>query len=270
VLVKKAAGWAILAVVVVVVFSIWRYASEPAPPIVVPPVAEAPPPVAAPAGPDIRHPLPKAAPETTLPHLGESDRVVKDALAALWGERTVEELLYPNELVRRFVATIDNLPRPKVALRVMSVKPAPGAFKTTGKGDDVVIAQDNAARYRLHVQVAKSIDSAKLVSLYVRFYPLFQQAYEELGYPGAYFNDRLVEVIDHLLAAPQLPPQAKLVRPKVFYKFADPGLEASSAGHKILMRIGNENAAVLKAKLAEIRGELVRRAPRPGAKAGPE
>ena len=267
---KKVAGWAILIVVVAGVFAIWRYASEPAPPIVVPPIAEAPPPAPAPAEPEIRHPLPKEAHEPTLPQLGESDRVVMDALAMVWGERTVEALLYPNELVRRFVATIDNLPREKVALRVMSAKPAPGTFKITARGDGVVIAPDNAARYALQVQVAKSIDSAKLVSLYVRFYPLFQQAYGDLGYPGAYFNDRLVEVIDHLLAAPELPPQAVLVRPKVFYKFADPELEARSAGHKILMRIGNDNAAVLKAKLTEIRGELVRRAPRRGSKTGPE
>src|SRR5688500_11669565 len=136
-LLKKAAGWAVLIVVVVGVFAIWLYASEPAPPIVVPPIAEAPPPAPAPAEPEIRHPLPKEAHEPTLPHLGESDRVMMDALAMLWGERTAEALLYPNELVRRFVATIDNLPREKVALRVMSAKPAPGAFRTTARGDDV-------------------------------------------------------------------------------------------------------------------------------------
>ena len=167
------------------------------------------------------------------------------------------------ELVRRVVATIDNLPRRKLALRLMPVKPVPGPFRTAGKGEKLSIDPDNAERYATHVQLAKSIDSGKLVSVYVRFYPLFQQAYEDLGYPGAYFNDRLVEVIDHLLAAPELPPQATLVPPKVYYKFADPDLEGASAGHKILMRIGNENAAVLKTKLREIRAELTRKSPDP-------
>lgn len=80
----------------------------------------------------------------------------------------------------------------------------------------------------------------------------------DLGYPKAYFNDRLIEVIDHLLAAPEVPAQTKLVQPKVFYQFADPDLETRSAGQKILMRIGNENAARIKAKLREIRSELTR------------
>jgi hypothetical protein len=105
------------------------------------------------------------------------------------------------------------------------------------------------------------VDAKKTVALYVRLYPLFQQAYQELGYPKGYFNDRLVEVIDHLLAAPALPAPAALVRPKVFYLYADAELESRSAGHKILMRIGNENAARIKSKLREIRAELTRHGP---------
>jgi hypothetical protein len=42
----------------------------------------------------------------------------------------------------------------------------------------------------------------------------------------------------------------------VFYRFADPALEARSAGHKILMRVGPENAARLKTKLREIRAQV--------------
>jgi len=33
---------------------------------------------------------------------------------------------------------------------------------------------------------------------------LFQQSYEDLGYPGQYFNDRLVEVIDDMLKTPDV------------------------------------------------------------------
>jgi hypothetical protein len=41
------------------------------------------------------------------------------------------------------------------------------------------------------------------------------------------------------------------------YEFDDPELEDLSAGQKLLVRMGPENAAVLKAKLREIRRELV-------------
>ena len=99
------------------------------------------------------------------------------------------------------------------------------------------------------------------MAVYVHFYPLFQQEYEELGYPGKYFNDRLVQVIDHLLAAPEVQGTVLLTQPKVLYQFADPKLEELSAGQKILVRMGGENAAKVKAKLREIRSALVPNAP---------
>ena len=54
-----------------------------------------------------------------------------------------------------------------------------------------------------------AIDARKLVAVYSRFYPLFQRAYRELGYPNKYFNDRLIEAIDDLLAAAKVSPAAE-------------------------------------------------------------
>jgi hypothetical protein len=45
-----------------------------------------------------------------------------------------------------------------------------------------------------------------------------------------YFGDRLIEVIDDLLEAPEVQGTIKLVRPKVLYEFAAPELEDLSAG----------------------------------------
>ena len=66
-----------------------------------------------------------------------------------------------------------------------------------------------------------------------------------------------------MLAAPEMPAGVKLVQPKVFYQFSDPDLEKRSAGQKIMMRIGNDNAARVKAKLRDIRGHLTRKAAKP-------
>ena len=104
----------------------------------------------------------------------------------------------------------------------------------------------------------EAVDSAKLVALYVRLYPLFQEAYAELGYPSRYFNDRLFEVIDHLLATPDVQGSVALVQPKVLYEYADPALQDLSAGQKILVRMGGENEAKVKAKLREIKRALTR------------
>ena len=106
------------------------------------------------------------------------------------------------------------------------------------------------------MRVLESLDTRVLVKRYVESYPLFQRAYRELGFPKANFNDRLVEAIDDMLAAPDASAPVKLVRPKVLYQFEDPDLESRSAGQKIMMRMGAENAARVKAKLREIRREL--------------
>jgi hypothetical protein len=161
-----------------------------------------------------------------------------------------------DDIVRRFVATIDNLPRQTTALRLMPVKPVGGAFLTSRTENNIEIRSENHLRYRPYLRMVESVDADKLVALYIAHYSLFQQAYRELGYPSGYFNDRLVEVIDHLLATPDIKGPIKLVRPKVMYEFADPKLEKLSAGQKIMIRMGSANAAKVKAKLREIRSEL--------------
>jgi hypothetical protein len=130
------------------------------------------------------------------------------------------------------------------------------------RGDESVMSAAIFARFARHVQLLQAVDTQRAVAAYVKLYPLFQRAYQELGYPKGYFNDRLVAVIDNLLAAPQVRGPVALVQPKVNYEFADPALESLSAGQKILVRIGPDNAARVKAKLAELRRELEAQAPK--------
>jgi hypothetical protein len=211
---------------------------------------------AAPAEPAIRHPLAAETAAEPLPALAESDAALREALERLVGSRALAALLQPDRVVARIVATVDNLPRQSAPQRVMPLKPAPGAFETE---NGRAIGARNAARYEAYMALVRAVDARACVDLYVRFYPLFQQAYAELGYPKAYFNDRLIEAIDDLLAAPEPKDPVALARPKVLYEYADPALESRSAGQKVLLRMGGANAAKVKAKLREIRAELLKR-----------
>lgn len=259
---KKLIWWLILASGLVVLGAIIFFAMrKPAAPPAPPPAAAPSVPIAS-AEPQIRYPLAQKPPEKPLPALDVSDSTMKNALGELSSDKTLIEFFQVKDFVRRVVATVDNLPRQKLALRLLPVKLAGGQFSTTGEAGTFSIDTGNAARYAPFLKLVESIDTGKLVALYVHFYPLFQQAYQDLGYPKGYFNDRLVEVIDHLLAAPEIQSPVKLVRPKVFFLYADPELEARSAGQKILMRVGNDNAARIKAKLREIRNEVIRQAPK--------
>ena len=170
-------------------------------------------------------------------------------------------MFWPEDVIRRVVVTIDNLPRKTFAARLNPLRPPGGLLRTTGRDATLALAPDNAARYAPYVRALERIDAARLVAIYLRLYPLFQQAYVDLGYPDGYFNDRLIEVIDVLLATPEVREPPKLTAPHVLYEFAGPDLESSPAGQKLLIRMGADNAASVKGKLREIRRELVAQAP---------
>jgi len=52
-----------------------------------------------------------------------------------------------------------------------------------------------------------------------------------------------------------------LSQPKVLYEYADPSLQSMSAGQKIMVRMGPENEAKVKAKLREVRRLIVAQKP---------
>lgn len=191
-----------------------------------------------------------------LPALADSDNFMLDTLAGLVNNKSLMKLFHTERIIHNIVATIDNLPRRRAPMSVMPVEQASGKFITAGTESDMTISPKNAARYTPYVRIAEAIDAKELVEIYVRLYPLFQQAYEGLGYPKQYFNDRLIVVLDDLLAAPDIKEPVRLIQPSVYYLFADPDLEGRSIGQRILMRTGGKNEAIIKSKLREIKQEL--------------
>jgi hypothetical protein len=231
--------------------------SQPRPEPAPEPVKIAPPPPPPPPPAPIQQVVEAPPAPPKLPALAESDGFVLDAISGLVNNKTLMKLFNTERIIHNIVATVDNLPRMRAPYRVMPLKRVHGLFQTEGAENNLTISPQNDARYRAYARIAELIDAKKAVELYVRLYPLFQRAYEELGYPHKYFNDRLVFVIDRLLETPDIKEPVKLVQPHVLYQFADPDLEARSAGQKILMRIGSKNEAVVKAKLRAIKQELV-------------
>jgi len=220
-----------------------------------------------PEKPEVRHPIAKVEPkaaevertiglEKPLPELGESDNSMREVLGLLFAGENLETFFVLDNFIQRFVAMVDNLPRPDLPRSLLPTRPVHGKFLVAGEERNPAIDPANFKRYTPLVGLVESVDSKKAVAVYVHFYPLFQEAYERLGNPDSYFNDRLIEVIDHLLATPEVSGQIRLVRPKIYYRFADPSLEGLSAGRKVLIRSGPENAARIKGILRSYRSEL--------------
>lgn len=252
---------------------LWWQKQQPvvsAPIAAMPPLAQAPvapaaePAASAPANHPIEAIAAAAGASAPLPPLTDEGSAVRDALVALLGRQEVLSFLDLSDFARRVVATVDNLGRAHAASRLWPVVPAPARFLVVERDGATIVANGNADRYFAFVRFATAIDSAGAVALYVRMYPMLQRAYEDLGYPGQHFNNRLVEVIDLLLQTPepqgpialtltQVQGPIKVQRPWVRYEFADPALEALPSGQKVLLRMGTANARQLKAKLRDLR-----------------
>ncbi|MBW8366590.1 MAG: DUF3014 domain-containing protein [Arenimonas sp.] len=202
------------------------------------------------------------APTEPLPLLDQSDAFALAALSeAVGGD--LGPWLRPEFLLPRFVATVDALPRKSLTQQIYVARPVAGPLAVAQADSRLWLDDANAARYEPAVRLFEALDSRRLVSAYVRFYPLLQQAYRDLGVPDRQFNDRLVEVIDHLLAAPEFTGPIELVpidgTPRL--AFADPRRESASVGHKALWRLGPDRAARVKAKLAGLRELLAGQRP---------
>jgi hypothetical protein len=202
--------------------------------------------------------------EEPLPGLNDSDASVLAALQQLRGEGLLQ-LLVPQELVRKFVLAVNNLAEGKVIheYRPVISPPPPFAVETfavTVDGnavDQERIAAANYQRYEPYVTTLALIDSDAAVAVYRRFYPLLEEAFRELGLKKPNFHSVMVAAIDNLLAAPEANGDLLLVRPKVFYQYADPALEQLPQTHKLMLRMGPENARSVKASLRQLRARLV-------------
>ena len=231
--------------------------SEPEPAVELP-ASAAPEPAAGP-----QYPLPEAPATSSdgelveLPPLDDSDAYFLLEIANAF-HPAFEALLVREAVIDRLVATIDNLTRPKIVNNIRPVTPLPDAFGAdAGDGDTLVLGPSSYLRYDAIIAQVYYVDIDMAYDTYRRFYPLFQKAYERLGYPNAYFNDRLVEVIDHLIATPEPESPIVLVRPNVLYEFADPDLESLSSGQKLMLRMGPANAATTQRVLEKFRARLV-------------
>jgi hypothetical protein len=281
---KRSASWLKLLVLLLAgALAVWwwmKWQSLSAPPSPAPTASSAPAPApapvaAVPASPLVTAPAAPASPVEPEPKPAStvltSAADIRAALTDLLSAKTVTTWLQLDDFPRRLVSTVDNLGREQAASRLWPVVPTAGRFTVADEQGRKTISPDNAKRYAPFVQALESVDSAAAAELYVRMLPTLQRAYEELGFPQRRFHARVMEVIDHLVAAPapsattevrltEVRGEIPSTRPWVRYEYVDPALESASAGHKLMLRMGADHQRRVKAKLKSLRAELVQRA----------
>jgi len=208
-----------------------------------------------------RHPVPEIVSDVNerpdliaLPPLNESDEYLHLALSGFIDGK-ISSVIVKTRLIEKIVATVDNLPREYMNERMRPIDVKASAFEVESQENlnGFILSTKNYTRYEVLINGLSKINMSLLVDTYLRFYPLFQEAFEDLGYPGSYFNDRVIEVIDHLIDTPEVNDPIIVHRPYILYEFGHPDIEALSSGQKLLLRLGARNSSRVKQFLKEFR-----------------
>lgn len=185
-----------------------------------------------------------------------SEAAVNKELARNWPLAQLRKYFNLQEQARRLVITVDNLPREHVPSQLRITRGVPELLRVKKEGETITLDPSNYERYDRIISYVEKMDARKIGRLYAKFYPLLQRTYEETGFPEERFHDRVLAALDDMMDAPRPTGPIRLVQPKVLYRFEDDHLESLSAGQKIMIRVGPENAARLRKVLARVRAAI--------------
>jgi hypothetical protein len=200
--------------------------------------------------------------------LGASDEAVRDFAAVLSADPEFARWLLSKDLVRTFVVSVDNMANglsPKSHIGFFSPK---GAFRVARTRTGTLIDPASYTRYEPVLAVVRSLDAAAAARLYRAVKPLLQEAYTELGYPGADFDDTLVRAMGEILETPVVEGPVLLEQKVLSYAMTDPALESLSPAQKQVLRLGPKGVAAVHAKIGELAAALgiaPARLPKPAA-----
>lgn len=231
------------------------------PEVITPTVVEAPEPEPEPEPAIVIEPVPEPAieeePIFTLPLLDDSDQLIRDGVVSLTRHESINAWLASSELIRKFVAFVDNIAHGQVAKEPVRSLAPEGAFQVIQIDEETFeIDPVSYNRYNLFTEVAISVDARRSAEFYHLLRPLVQKAYNELGYNNKLFDDVMFQAIGRLLETPVIEQPIRLVRPVVMYKYEDDKLESLSAAQKQLLRMGPRNTRRLQDKISEVALEL--------------
>jgi len=227
-----------------------------------PPVISAPPaPPPAPAiteleEPAVEPPPPPPAPvEEPLPRLEESDDAVRDAVGDIPLGTAGQQYLIPGNIIERSASVVYLMAQGDVPYKLLPVSRPKAAFPISDDGTQVVTDPAGFERYDALTQWLQSLDLESLLSSLEWFIPLFREAWSYYGEDPAAFDMAVVMTLDLVIATPEVDlSEARLIRKEAVWIFEDPAIEGLAPIQKQVLRMGPENAEIVKAKATEARG----------------
>jgi hypothetical protein len=236
---------------------IWPPEEEPAPSVTTPPPEPPPAPVVTeieePA-PEPPPPPPPATAEEPLPRLEESDDAVRDAVGDIPLGTAGQQYLIPGNIIERSASVVYLMAQGDVPYKLLPVSRPKAAFPISDDGTRVVTDPAGFERYDALSQWLRSLDLEALLASTEWFIPLFREAWSYYGEDPAAFDMAVVMTLDLIITTPEVDlSEARLIRKEAVWIFEDPAIEALAPIQKQVLRMGPDNAEIVKAKAAEAR-----------------
>ena len=243
---------------VVLLTGIWPPEEEStAPPVIAAPPAPPPAPVITELEEPVVEPAPPppAAVEEPLPRLEESDDAVRDAVGDIPLGTAGQQYLVPGNIIERSASLIYLMAQGDVPYKPLPVSRPKAALPISDDGTQVVTDPAGFERYDALTQWLQSLDLESLLSSLEWFIPLFREAWSYYGEDPAAFDMAVVMTLDLVIATPEIDlSEARLIRKEAVWIFEDPAIEGLAPIQKQVLRMGTENAEIVKAKATEARG----------------
>jgi len=198
-------------------------------------------------------PFPAASDASRPPvELDRSDDLVRQLAKEISSHPRIAQWLQSKDLIRRFVAAVDNIANGLSPRAHIDFFEPPGEFVVAKRGSSYIADPNGYSRYHTVVDVFVSLDITQCVSLFRALKPLCQEAYRDLGYPDQDFEQTFLRAIVELLEAPVVEGDIVLEKAVINSVMLDPELESLSDAQKHLLRMGPENVGAIQAKMREI------------------
>ena len=193
--------------------------------------------------------------DLVLPDLDSSDAMIRQAILSLtnFSIPEVEGLLPGDQLIRKFVAVLDNAAAGRFSLTLLGDLSINGNFVAREIEKGVFeIDFRSYQRFNFVTDVFYSINAVRALELYRLAKPLINSAYRELGYLEDDFDKIFFLALESILKTPDFPERVLLKRPVVMYEYIDPEYEGLNAFQKQILRTGPRNSELIKKKAREI------------------
>jgi len=201
-------------------------------------------------------PIVEVEPAEILPQLNDSDLSVKTQLSQYFAKQTLK-LVVQDDMIRRFVVYVDNIGKGKIAKKHSPIIEPQSSF-TVVDGDILTTSPESYERYTPFVELFTSMTPQQAVNFYKEYKPLFEEAYQEIGYQERDFDEAVFDAIDMILTTPIVTGNVPLLSESVVYKYAYSEWEQLPEAQKQLLRMGAKNVKKVKSAVKGIKTFLER------------